>query len=76
MEDYLGRPLARDETVHHRNGVRDDNRIANLELRVQAHGPGASIPAALEWAKKIVRRYDGDLKALALDPDFDPGWGT
>jgi hypothetical protein len=57
MEEYLDRPLRSDESVHHKNGVKIDNRIENLEIRTRYHGPGQSVPDLVEWAYDILERY-------------------
>jgi len=40
MQQALGRPLLHTETVHHINGDKADNRLANLQIRQGRHGKG------------------------------------
>jgi hypothetical protein len=40
VAESLGRPLRTGETVHHKDGNKANNQLANLQLRVGAHGYG------------------------------------
>lgn len=57
MSDHIGRPLEEYENVHHRNGVRADNRIENLELWVVRQPYGQRVDDLLEYADWIISKY-------------------
>jgi hypothetical protein len=57
MEQQLGRKLLPGENVHHRNGVKTDNRSDNLELWSTSQPYGQRVEDKVQWAREILMLY-------------------
>jgi len=57
MSAILGRSLLPEETVHHKNGDRTDNRPDNLELWSHAQPKGQRVEDKVAWAIDLLNTY-------------------
>lgn len=59
MEKHLGRYLKLGENIHHKNGIKDDNSLSNLELWTSYQVPGQRVEDLIDF---IAKEYPNEIR--------------
>ncbi len=65
MSTFLGRALRKTENVHHRNGVKSDNNLTNLELWTKVQPTGQRVEDMVAFCEAYLKEYRTDARKLA-----------
>lgn len=68
MSKKLGRDLLPEETVHHRDGNRQNNSEENLELFNSRHGPGQRVVDKVQFAIEMLTTYPEFCRQAGYEP--------
>ncbi len=64
MSEYLQRPIQKGEQIHHKNGIRNDNRIENLELWSKSHPSGQRVKDVIDFCRWYLEKYEAEYDKL------------
>lgn len=62
MAEHLGRPLEKEEIVHHLNGIKGDNRVSNLAIVSRHNHPSLTFMKSLQGRIQELESLLGDIQ--------------